>query len=259
MSTEATHRVERAGGVATVTLDRPDAMNALTRASRRALARDLRTLSGDAAVRCVVLTGAGRAFCAGQDLREDDALEDVDTTIRETYVPIIEALTQMPKPVIAAINGAAVGAGLSIALACDIRYLAEDAVLMMAFSNIALVPDSGGSWFLPRIVGYARAFELAATGRRVRSDEALALGLVERVLPHDDLLPASHELAGALASRPTLALGWTKRLLRAAEGSPLSDVMELEAQLQAAAVETGDHAEGVAAFLAKREARFEGR
>ena len=259
MTAAVTHRVDREGGVATVTLDRPDAMNALTRASRRALARDLRVLSGDPAVRCVVLTGSGRAFCSGQDLREQDALEDVDTTIRETYVPIIEALVQMPKPVIAAINGAAVGAGLSVALACDVRYLAEDAVLMMAFSNIALVPDSGGSWFLPRIVGSARAFELAATGRRVGSEEALALGLVQRVLPAPDLLPAANELAAALAARPTLALGWTKRLLRAAEESPLSDVMELEAQLQVAAVDTHDHAEGVAAFLGKRAPRFEGR
>ncbi|MDX6621566.1 MAG: 2-(1,2-epoxy,2-dihydrophenyl)acetyl-CoA isomerase [Gaiellales bacterium] len=259
MTAAATHRVARAGGVATVTLDRPEALNAQTRASRRALVRDLRTLSGDAAVRCVVLTGEGRAFCAGQDLREEGALANVDETIRESYVPIIEALVQMPKPVIAAVNGAAAGAGLSFALACDIRYLAEDAVLMMAFSNIALVPDSGGSWLLPRIVGYARAFELAATGRRVRSEEALALGLAQRVLPRDELLPAVHELAATLAARPTLALAWTKRLLRAAEDSPLADVMELEAQLQAAAVETSDHAEGVAAFLAKREPRFEGR
>jgi 2-(1,2-epoxy-1,2-dihydrophenyl)acetyl-CoA isomerase len=259
MTEAATHRVERQGGVATVTLDRPDALNAQTRASRRALARDLRTLSGDAGVRCVVLTGEGRAFCSGQDLREENALANVDETIRETYIPVIEALVGMPKPVIAAINGAAVGAGLSFALACDIRYLAEDAVLMMAFSNIGLVPDSGGSWFLPRTVGYARAFELAATGRRVRSDEALALGLVQRVLPKDELLPAAHELAAALAARPTLALAWTKRLLRAAEESSLADVMELEAQLQAAAVETHDHADGVASFLEKREPRFEGR
>jgi 2-(1,2-epoxy-1,2-dihydrophenyl)acetyl-CoA isomerase len=259
VSDAATHRIERAGAVATVTLHRPDALNAQTRASRRALARDLRALSGDTAVRCVVLTGEGRAFCAGQDLREEDALADVDETIRETYVPIISALVEMPKPVIAAVNGAAAGAGLSFALACDMRYLAKDAVLMMAFSNIALVPDSGGSWLLPRIVGYARAFELAATGRRVRSDEALALGLAQRVLPADELLAATHELAVALAARPTLALGWTKRLLRAAEESTLGDVMELEAQLQAAAVQTRDHAEGVAAFLEKREPRFEGR
>jgi 2-(1,2-epoxy-1,2-dihydrophenyl)acetyl-CoA isomerase len=260
VSDGATHRVERSGAVATVTLDRPDALNALTRASRRALAHDLRALSGDAAVRCVVLTGAGRAFCAGQDLREQDALVDVETTIRETYIPLVEALTAMPKPVIAAINGAAAGAGLSLALACDLRYLAEDAVLMMAFSNIALVPDCGGTWFLPQIVGYARAFELAATGRRVRADEALELGLVQRVLPVEELLPQAQELGAQLAARPPLALAWTKRLMRDAEGDGgLTAAMEMEAQLQASAVSTHDHAEGVAAFLEKRAPRFEGR
>jgi 2-(1,2-epoxy-1,2-dihydrophenyl)acetyl-CoA isomerase len=258
MSEAPTHRVERDGAVATVTLDRPDALNAQTRESRQALARDLRVLSADAAVRCVVLTGAGRAFCAGQDLREPDALENVDETIRKTYIPIVEALVGMPKPVVAAVNGAAAGAGLSLALACDVRYMAEDAVLMMAFSNLALVPDCGGSWLLPRAVGYARAFELAATGRRVHAAEALALGLVQRVLTRDDLLPAAHAIAGELAARPTLALGWTKRLLRTAEQSSLQEAMEHEAQLQAAAVRTHDHAEGVAAFLEKREARFEG-
>lgn len=259
MSDAPTHRVERAGAVATVTLDRPDALNAQTRASRRALAKELRALSADAGVRCVVLTGAGRAFCAGQDLREESALDDVDQTIRETYVPVVEALVGMPKPVIAAINGAAAGAGLSFALACDLRLMSEEAVLMMAFSNIGLVPDSGGSWFLARIVGYARAFELAASGRRVAADEALALGLVQRVLPAGEVLPAAKELAAGLAARPTLALGWTKRLLRAAEGGELGETMELEAQLQAAAVRTHDHAEGVAAFLEKRAARFDGR
>jgi 2-(1,2-epoxy-1,2-dihydrophenyl)acetyl-CoA isomerase len=259
MTDAPTHRVERDGAVATVTLDRPDALNAQTRASRRALLRDLRALSADAAVRGVVLTGAGRAFCAGQDLREQGALEDVDQTIRETYVPIIESLVGMPKPVVAAINGAAAGAGLSLALACDVRYLSEDAVLMMAFSNIGLVPDCGGTWLLPRAVGYARAFELAATGRRVHAAEALELGLVQRVLARDEVLPAAHAFASELAARPTLALGWTKRLLRAGEQSTLAEVMELEAQLQVSAVLTHDHAEGVAAFLEKREARFEGR
>jgi 2-(1,2-epoxy-1,2-dihydrophenyl)acetyl-CoA isomerase len=259
VSEEATHRVEGADGVTTVTLDRPDALNAQTRASRRALIRDLRALSADDAVRCVVLTGAGRAFCAGQDLREPDALTDVDVVIRETYIPIVEALVDMPKPVVAAINGPAAGAGLSIALACDLRYLADDAVLMLAFSNIGLVPDCGGTWLLVRAVGHARAFELAATGRRVHADEALALGLVQRIVPRDEVLGAAQALARELAARPTLALGWTKRLLRAAERSALADVMELEAQLQASAVTTHDHAEGVAAFLEKREPRFEGR
>ena len=259
MTEEPTHRVERDGAVATVTLDRPDALNAQTRASRRALVRDLRALSADDAVRCVVLTGAGRAFCAGQDLREEGALENVDEMIRETYIPIVETIVGMPKPVIAAINGAAAGAGLSLALACDLRYMADGAVLMMAFSNIALVPDCGGSWLLPNIVGYAQAFEIAASGRRVGAPEALSLGLVQRVLPGDELMPAAHATAEALAARPTQTLGWTKRLMRAAERASLGDVMELEAQLQVSAVSSSDHAEGVAAFLEKREARFEGR
>jgi 2-(1,2-epoxy-1,2-dihydrophenyl)acetyl-CoA isomerase len=259
MTEAPTHRVEHDGAVATVTLDRSEALNAQTRASRRALVRDLRALSADEAVRCIILTGAGRAFCAGQDLREEGALENVDETIRDTYVPIVEALVGMPKPVIAAINGAAAGAGLSMALACDHRYMAEEAVLMMAFSNIALVPDCGGSWFLTRIVGYARAFEIAASGRRVGAEEALALGLVQRVLPRDALLPAARTTARALAARPTQTLGWTKRLMRTAEQSSLAEVMELEAQLQVSAVRSSDHAEGVAAFLEKREARFEGR
>jgi 2-(1,2-epoxy-1,2-dihydrophenyl)acetyl-CoA isomerase len=259
MTDDPTHRVERDGAVATVTLDRRDALNAQTRASRRALIRDLRALSADTAVRCVVLTGAGRAFCSGQDLREPDALENVDTTIRETYIPIVESLAGMPKPVVAAINGAAAGAGLSFALACDVRYMAEEAVLMLAFSNIGLVPDAGGTWLLPRMIGYSRAFELAATARRVGAAEALELGLVSRVLPRGEVLPAARSLAAELAARPTLALAWTKRLLRAAEQGSLADQMELEAQLQASAVLTHDHAEGVAAFLEKREPRFEGR
>ena len=259
MTDAPTHRVERDGAVATVTLDRPDALNAQTRASRRALLPDLRSLSADEAVRCVVLTGAGRAFCAGQDLREPGALDDVDAVIRETYVPIVEAITGMPKPVIAAINGAAAGAGLSIALACDLQYMADDAVLMMAFSNIALVPDCGGSWFLQRAAGHARAFEIAASGRRVGAAEALACGLVQRVLPREEVLPAAQATARELAARPPLALAWTKRLMRASEERSLAEVMELEAQLQVAAVATSDHAEGVAAFLEKREARFEGR
>ncbi len=245
--------------MATVTLDRPDALNALTRASRRALVRDLRALSGDAGVRCVVLTGAGRAFCAGQDLREENALANVDETIRETYIPVIEALVQMPKPVIAAVNGAAAGAGLSLALACDLRYLAEDAVLMMAFSNIALVPDCGGSWFLPRTSAMPARSSWPRPGAACAPTRHSRSGSCSACCPRDELLPAAHELAATLAARPPLALAWTKRLLRAAEESPLADVMELEAQLQAAAVDTYDHAEGVASFLEKREPRFEGR
>jgi 2-(1,2-epoxy-1,2-dihydrophenyl)acetyl-CoA isomerase len=258
-SATATVRVEREGAVATVVLDRPDSMNAQTRESRRELIARLRELARDPAVRAVVLTGAGRAFCAGQDLREPRALDDVAETVRETYIPIVLGLAEMPKPTIAAINGPAAGAGLSFALACDLRLMAEEAILMMAFSNIGLVPDSGGSWFLARAVGYARAFELAASGRRVGAAEALELGLVQRVLPRDELAAAAAELAAGLAARPTQALAWTKRLLAQSLTAPLAEIAELEAQLQRAARRTHDHEEGVAAFLEKREPRFEGR
>lgn len=257
--TMATHQLELAGGVATVTLDRPDALNALTRDSRRGLAEELRSLGQRSDVRAVVLTGAGRAFCAGQDLREEGALDDVEATIVDTYIPVIEAIQELPGPVIAAINGPAAGAGLSFALACDWRVMADDAVLMMAFSNIGLVPDSGGSWLLPRLVGYERAFELAATGRRVQADEASAIGLVQQVVPRDDVVTTAQALAAALAARPPLAVAWTKRLMREALSATLAETMRSEARVQADAVATADHAEGVRAFVEKRAPRFEGR
>jgi 2-(1,2-epoxy-1,2-dihydrophenyl)acetyl-CoA isomerase len=252
-------RVERDGAVATIVLNRPQAMNAVTRASRRELIARLRELSRDASVRAVVLTGEGRAFCAGQDLREEGALDDVANVVRETYAPIITGLTEMPKPTIAAINGAAAGAGLSIALACDLRIMSSGAVLMMAFSNIGLVPDSGGSWFLARTVGYNRALELAITGRRIDADEALSLGLVEQVVAPEALPVTVSELAATLAARPTQAIAWTKKLMREALTGTLAETLESEAQLQAAAVRSHDHAEGVAAFLEKRPPSFEGR
>src|SRR5690348_6117050 len=216
MTETETVRVERDGAVATVVLNRPQAMNAQTRASRRELIARLRELSRDASVRAVVLTGEGRAFCAGQDLREENALDDVANVVRETYAPIITHLTEMPKPTIAAVNGAAAGAGLSIALACDLRIMSSSAVLMMAFSNIGLVPDSGGSWFLARTVGYNRALELAITGRRIAAEEALSLGLVEQVVEPDALRSTAAELAATLAARPTQAIAWTKKLMREA-------------------------------------------
>ena len=258
-TTASTVRVEREGAVATIVLDRPDAMNAQTAASRRELIGRLREVARDADVRAVVITGAGRAFCAGQDLREEGALEHVADIVRETYAPIVTLLAEMDKPTIAAVNGAAAGAGFSFALACDLRIMSDQAVLLMAFSNIGLVPDSGGSWFLARTVGYARAFEIAATGRRVDAAEALALGLVQQVVPADEVLPAAERLAADLAARPTAALAWTKRLMRAALTGSLEDTIEREAQLQAAAVRSHDHQEGVQAFLEKREPRFEGR
>jgi 2-(1,2-epoxy-1,2-dihydrophenyl)acetyl-CoA isomerase len=251
--------VEQRDGVATLTLNRPHAANALTRASRAELVRALRDAGRDTAVRCVVLAGAGRNFCAGQDLREEGGLDDVAALIRDGYAPIIRGIVELPKPVIAAVSGAAAGAGAALALACDVRLLADDAAIVMAFSTIALVPDSGASWFLSRQLGYARAFELCATGRRVPADEALALGLCERVVPVAELAGEAAGLARSLAERAPLALGWTKRLLRRATDAGLDEMLELEAQLQRAAVGTADHREGVAAFLEKRAPRFEGR
>jgi 2-(1,2-epoxy-1,2-dihydrophenyl)acetyl-CoA isomerase len=251
--------VERTGAVATLRLNRPAAANALTRETRAELAQALRDTGRDAAIRCIVLAGAGRNFCAGQDLREEGGLDDVAAVIRDGYAPIIRAITGSPKPVLAAINGAAAGAGAALALACDMRVMADDASIVLAFSSIALVPDSGASWFLVQQVGYQRAFELCATGRRLPAAEALALGLCEQVVAADRLAGEVEELAQRLAERPPLALGWTKRLLRRSQTASLDEVLELEAQLQRAAIGTADHREGVAAFLEKRTPRFEGR
>jgi 2-(1,2-epoxy-1,2-dihydrophenyl)acetyl-CoA isomerase len=259
MADETTVVVERAGAVATIRLSRPEQANAMTRASRAELGRALRDVGRDAEVRAVVLAGSGRNFCAGQDLREPGGLDDVAAVVRDGYAPIIRAIAELPKPVIAAVQGAAAGAGAALALACDIRLLADDAFMLMAFSNIGLVPDSGASWFLTDQIGYQRAFEMCATGRRVPASEALALGLCERVVLTPDLAEEAAALAEQLASRPPLALAWTKRLLRRSQTATLDEMLELEAQLQRAAVATDDHREGVEAFLAKRAPRFEGR
>jgi 2-(1,2-epoxy-1,2-dihydrophenyl)acetyl-CoA isomerase len=251
--------VERAGAVATLRLNRPAQSNAFTRASRAELALALRDASRDREVRCIVLAGSGRNFSAGQDLREEGGLDDVASVVRDGYAPIIRAIVDAPKPVIACVHGAAAGAGAALMLACDMRILSYDAFILMAFSTIALVPDSGASWFLTQQVGYQRAFELCATGRRVDANEALTHGLCERVVPADQLEAEVATLAAELAARPPLALAWTKRLLRRSLAAGLDEVLELEAQLQRSATATADHREGVAAFLAKRAPTFEGR
>jgi 2-(1,2-epoxy-1,2-dihydrophenyl)acetyl-CoA isomerase len=250
--------VRRAGAVATVLLNRPSRLNALTHGSRLELLARLRELAVDDAVRAVVLTGEGRAFCAGQDLTELDADADVGEEIRGTYNPIVRLLTTMPKPAIAAINGPCAGAGLGLALACDGRLMAADAFLSCAFAGIGLVPDSGVSAFLVELVGYARAFDLAASGRRVPADEALALGLVGGVVPGAELPDAAAALAAGLAAGPTRALGLTKELLRGASSRPLEAQLGAEAAAQVAACATDDHREGLAAFAARRPPAFRG-
>ncbi len=253
-------RVERDGPVVTLTLDRPEALNALTVPLKLALADALRTVAGDRSVRAVVLTGAGRAFCAGQDLPERDRPDalPLDAELREHYLPIIRALRAMDQPVIAAVNGVAAGAGASLAFACDVRLAAPEARFVLAFGRIGLIPDCGATWFLPRLVGSSRAAEIALVGDPVGAEEAATIGLVRRVVPADQLLDAARELAQALAAAAPQALGWTKHALDAAWSTDLETALEEEARLQGLAGATRDHAEGLAAFREKRTPRFDG-
>jgi 2-(1,2-epoxy-1,2-dihydrophenyl)acetyl-CoA isomerase len=248
----------RDGAVLTITLNRPDVLNALNGATHRALAGALKE-ARDGDVRAVVLTGAGRGFCVGQDLQEFDEMPNIGDGLRERYHPNVLAIRGLEKPVIAAVNGPAAGAGMSLACVCDIRIAAASATFIPAFVNIGLVPDSGGTFFVTRILGYARAFEWLCSGRRLTADEAHAWGLVSEVVDDDALPTRAAELAGELAALPTKAIGMTKRLLDRAASSSLEDQLEREAQLQAAATQSEDFREGVAAFLAKRKPEFKGR
>jgi 2-(1,2-epoxy-1,2-dihydrophenyl)acetyl-CoA isomerase len=253
-------RVEVDGPVATLTLDRPAALNALTVPIKVALRETLESIAVDRSVRAVILTGAGRAFCAGQDLaeREQPEAAPLEVEVRERYNPIIRALRTMGQPVIAAVNGVAAGAGASFAFACDLRIAAEEARFVLAFGRIGLVPDSGATWFLPRLVGPAKAAELAFLGDGVDATEALRLGLVSRVIPGDQLMPEARALAGRLAAGAPLALALTKTALDRSMTIDLDEALEGEAKLQGIAGSSTDHAEGLAAFREKRSPRFTG-
>ncbi len=253
-------RVEVDGPVAIVTLDRPEALNALTVPVKVALREALESISGDRAIRAVILTGAGRAFCAGQDLaeREQPDAAPLEVEVRERYNPIIRALRSMRQPVIAAVNGVAAGAGASLAFACDLRIAAEGARFVLAFGRIGLVPDSGASWFLPRLVGAARAAELALVGDPVTAEDALRIGLVSRVVPGDRLLDEARAMADQVAANAPLAATLTKRLLADAWSVDLDAALDAEAAAQGTAGATADHAEGLAAFREKRPPRFTG-
>jgi 2-(1,2-epoxy-1,2-dihydrophenyl)acetyl-CoA isomerase len=247
-------------GVATVTLNRPDALNALTVPMKEALLAAFRRLERDRATRAVVLTGAGRAFCAGQDLRErlEPDAAPLGEELRERYNPIIRAMRRMPKPIIGAINGAAAGAGASLAMACDIRIAADGATFALAFGRVGLVPDSGATWFLPRLVGATHAAELALLNDPVSAADAVRIGLVGRVVPAADLAADARAVAARLASGAPKAIGLTKQALNAAWDRDLDAALEYEAHLQDIAGRTKDHAEGMAAFLEKRPPRFSG-
>jgi 2-(1,2-epoxy-1,2-dihydrophenyl)acetyl-CoA isomerase len=251
--------VSREGAVLTLALNRPDVLNAFDGAMHKAFQAGLKEAAGDD-VRAVVVTGAGRGFCVGQDLTEfSDAPTDIGDRLRSGYHRNINAIRALEKPVVAAVNGPAAGAGLSLACACDIRVAAESASFIPAFIGIGLVPDSGGSYFVVRLLGIARAFEWMTSNRKLSAAEALEWGLVSEVVPDGTLDTRAAELAATYAGAPTRAIGMTKRLFDHTHLATLDEQLELEAQLQAAATQTEDFREGVAAFLEKRPPRFSGR
>jgi 2-(1,2-epoxy-1,2-dihydrophenyl)acetyl-CoA isomerase len=249
----------REGGVLTITLNRPEVLNALTRETQKQLVGALKDARADD-VRAVVLTGAGRGFCVGQDLTEfREGADDISDRLRKNYHPTVLAIRSLEKPVIAAVNGPAAGAGLSLACACDLRIAADSATFVPAFINIGLIPDGGGTYFIARLLGPVRAFEWMSSGRRLSAAEAHAWGLVSEVVEAEQLAARVAELAESYAQLPTRGVGMTKRLFNHAPHMTLDEQLELEAQLQAAATKTEDFREGVAAFLEKRDPRFSGR
>lgn len=255
---------ELADGVASITLARPEAMNALDTATKDALKARVLEAAADPAVRAVLLAGSGRAFCVGQDLREHvDALaadpRATWQTVPEHYSPIVQALATMPKPVVAAVNGVAAGAGAAFAWACDLRIMAASAGFNTAFAAIGLSCDSGSSWTLPRLVGWARAKELLLMPRTVKAEEALALGLATEVVPDDAVLSRAREVAVQLAAGPTVAYGAIRRSLEFSAGHSLHDSLGFEGEMMALTGTTADHLAAVAAFNAKQKPVFDGR
>lgn len=264
MSSDAPVLVQRDGGVATVRINRPDEMCALDIPTKELLLSALREVAGDDSVRVVVLTGTGRAFCVGQDLKEHLGLLQsgdgaLDTTVVEHYNPIVELLTTMNKPVIAAVNGVAAGAGAAFAFAADLRVLRESAGFNLAFTGIALSCDSGSSWSLQRLVGIAKAKELLFFPRTIKAAEALELGLATTVVPDDEFDAAVADLAGRLAAGPTVAYGSVRRAVAFSATHELSESLANEAELMVLTGATADHKAAVDAFVAKRPPVFEGR
>jgi len=256
------HRID--SGVLELVLNRPDKLNAFTPEMHVALRAQFDRAAQDSAVRAVLLTGAGRGFCAGQDLGDRDPRRggprpDLGATIGTYYNPLIRAIRALPKPVVAAVNGVAAGAGANIALACDIVLASDKARFVQSFAKLGLVPDAGGSWSLPRLLGEARAKALALTGEPLSATQAAEWGLIWRAVPDADLMPEARALALKLAKGPTFGLGLTKQAIQAAATNDLDAQLELEQDYQRRAGASDDYAEGVTAFLEKRDARFTGQ
>ncbi|MGH3361230.1 MAG: enoyl-CoA hydratase/isomerase family protein [Nocardioides sp.] len=252
-------------GVATITLNRPDAMNSLDVATKVALLETVRAVADDPEARCVVLTGTGRAFCVGQDLKEhieilqSESSESLFRTVDEHYNPIVTTLATMAKPVIASLNGVAAGAGASLAFACDLRIVADTAGFNLAFANVALSCDTGASYHLQRLVGRARAIDLLYLPRTIEAADALDLGLATQVVPADELELTVRELATRLAAGPTVALGAMRRSVAYAAGHSFEEALEFESAMMQETGATADHRAAVEAFVAKQRPVFEGR
>jgi 2-(1,2-epoxy-1,2-dihydrophenyl)acetyl-CoA isomerase len=262
MSEYETILYELQDSVVLITLNRPERRNAMNRELNRDLLAGFEQAAADDQVRAVVVSGAGKGFCAGADLamfQPQPTPDQVYEMIISSYQPMMEVVTRMKKPVIAAVNGVAAGAGASLALACDLRVMAHDASIMMAFSNIALVPDAGATWFLTRLIGYSRAYEIAVEGNRIPAERCLELGLANKVVPAAHLDTISLAWARKLAERPTLALGLTKQAMQHAHLHDLAATIEFEARLQKQTVPSHDFMEGVMAFVQKREPEFQGK
>jgi 2-(1,2-epoxy-1,2-dihydrophenyl)acetyl-CoA isomerase len=248
-------------GIATITMNRPDRLNAMTEAMHGELAQVLDRIELDRAIRAVLLTGAGRGFCSGQDLNDSATLErsDLGETLDRFYNPLVRRLKSLDRPVVAAVNGVAAGAGANLALACDIVIAAKSAIFVQAFIKIGLIPDAGGTYMLPRLVGQARALGLAMLGDEISGEQAAAWGMIWKAVDDDKVLDEAAAVAKTLAAQPTVALGLIKQAIHASTTNDLHQQIDLERDLQRQASKTEDFSEGINAFLDRRPPAFKGR
>lgn len=251
-------------GFAQLTLNRPDKLNSFNAQMHREIRECMKTVEGDDNIRCLLITGAGRGFCAGQDLGDRDVspgaeMPDLGDSIEKNYNPLLRRLKQLEKPIICAVNGVAAGAGANIALACDIVLAARSASFIQSFSKIGLVPDSGGTWSLPRLAGHARAMALSMLGDKLSAEQAAEWGMIWKCLDDDELLAEAEKLAAHLATQPTRGLGYIKRAIHASTTNSFEQQLDLERDLQRLAGRTDDYREGVNAFMNKRKPEFSGQ